>query len=256
LLELGHRVRIHESTARLGGVPVRLLAGNRAIADPAEEIEALLRPGFESGRLHVEFDKTLGGNVFAPNLLAAHAAVLVAVGLWKERSLGAAEGVVGGLDFLEAGGAPVPKRVAVLAGGDSAMDVCVALRARGAAEIYVVYGGPRAALHWHMSEGWFANPGVHAMMNWQPLRYNADSAGKLHSVQLRHTEFETEVALPVNLVVEAMGLEADPGLLSGACVDSPRLYTAGALVNGGASVGLCVAEGLAVADLIHESLLP
>ena len=72
------------------------------------------------------------------------------------------------------------KRVAVLAGGDSAKDACRALEACGALEIYVVFSGPRSELHRHTPESWFSRPGVHAMMNWQPLGYECDGEGREH----------------------------------------------------------------------------
>jgi NADPH-dependent glutamate synthase beta subunit-like oxidoreductase/2,4-dienoyl-CoA reductase-like NADH-dependent reductase (Old Yellow Enzyme family) len=255
LIELGHCVHIHEASTILGGVPARILAKNRSMADPGAEIEALLRPAITTGRLSVRFGQTLGRNVFVPGLLAEHDAVLASVGLWKERSLGMAKGVMGALDLLEQGVAIFPKRVAVLAGGDSAMDACLLLRARGVAEIYVIFGGPRSEMHWHMAESWFASPGVHAMMSWQPRGYETDGSGRLLGVQLRHAEFGLEMVLQVDLVVEAMGLDLSENILPVEAVDKTRFYTAGAMVNGGASVGQCIAEGHSIAELIHKNLL-
>ena len=254
LIELGHCVHIYETAMILGGVPSRVLARNRALADPSAEIEALLRPAIRSGRLTVEFGRTLGKNVFVADLLVEYDAVLVAVGLWKERSLGAVEGVIGALDLLENGLAVIPRRAAVLAGGDSAMDACALLRAQGVGEIYVVFGGPRSQMHWHMGEGWFASPGVHAMMNWQPSGYDINSGGRVSGVRMKHSEFGLEIALPVDLVVEAMGLERAENIVPNGSCDATRFYTAGAMVNGGASVGQCVAEGHMAAETIHKNL--
>ena len=255
LLELGHNIHLHETSDCLGGVASRLLAQNRPIEDPKAEIEALLHPALAADRLKIFFGSTLGKSVTVSELLAAHDSVLLALGLWREQSIGSAIGVLGGLDFLDRWTGPLPKRVVVLAGGDSAMDACRALKARGASQIYVVFRGPRSEMHWHMSESWFANPGVHAMMNWQPLRYETDSSGKLTGVRLRHTEFDSEMLLPADLAIEAMGLKPANDLLAPAGAQTSRLFSAGAMVNGGASVGQCVAEGLAIAETIHRSLL-
>jgi NADPH-dependent glutamate synthase beta subunit-like oxidoreductase len=106
-----------------------------------------------------------------------------------------------------------------------------------------------------MSEGWFANRGVHALMHWQPLGYALAASGRVNGVQMRHTEFLLETVLHVDLVIEAMGLEVVENLLPPTTVHSTPLYTAGAMVNGGASVGQCVAEGISVAEAIHRDLV-
>jgi hypothetical protein len=136
------------------------------------------------------------------------------------------------------------------------MDVCVALRARSALEIYVIFGGARHDMHWHMSESWFASPGVHAMTHWQPLGYKTDVSGTVKGVHIRHAEFGLEVDLPVELVVEAMGLEPADNIVPEEVRGSARLHSTGAMVNGGASIGQCVAEGHAIAETIHRRLVP
>ena len=164
--------------------------------------------------------------------------VIVATGLWQERSLGKARGVIAALDFLGSTDHPVPERVAILAGGDSAMDAARAVQSRGAKEIFIIFGGPRSEMHWHMPESWFATPGMHAMM----------------SVQLRHSELQTGAVLPVSLVIEALELQAADYVRAALAAEGGRIYTAGALVNGGASVSHCVAEGIAIADTIHHDI--
>ena len=136
------------------------------------------------------------------------------------------------------------------------MDAARVTQSRGAKEIFIIFGGPRSAMHWHMPESWFATPGVQAMMHWQPLGYETNQEGHVCAVKLRHSELHTEAKLPVDLVIEAMGLQAPDDLLTAAAsaTSVSRIYTAGALVNGGASVGQCVAEGGAVAAAIHRDI--
>lgn len=255
LLELGHRVQIYEASTALGGVPVRLLSKNRSIPDLSEEIDALLRPGIAAGRLEIFFGKTLGKDISVSRLIEEYDSVLVAVGLWRERSLGTADGVVGALELLERGVPANPKRVAILAGGDSAMDVCRALEACGEIEIYVVFSGPRSELHWHMPESWFSRPGVHAMMSWQPLGYECDAQGRVTGLRLRHSKLGVQVTQPVDLVVEAMGLELSENVRAELAESTGLFHVAGGMVNGGASIGHCIAEGNAAAETIHEKLL-
>jgi len=265
LLELGHTVHLYEQSERLGGVAELVLSLHRSMTSPREEIEAILAPALAADRLRLHFGITLGKDLRLETLLRAnHAAVVVAPGLWQERSLGHAPGVVGALEFLESPECFVPERVAILSGGDSAMDAARAVQSRGAKEIFIVFGGPRSAMHWHLPESWFATPGVQAMMHWQPLGYETGLDGRVCAVRVRHLELQTEAALPVDLVIEAMELQVSDHVKAAlaevpasppAGVESPtRLYQAGALVNGGASVGRCVAEGLAVAESIHRDI--
>jgi NADPH-dependent glutamate synthase beta subunit-like oxidoreductase/2,4-dienoyl-CoA reductase-like NADH-dependent reductase (Old Yellow Enzyme family) len=266
LVELGHAVALFERLMRLGGTPAQVIPASR-LADLQPEIEALLRPAIAAERLRIHTGATLGENLMLDELRAKHDAVLVATGLWQEQSLGRADGVIDALTFLasaKAGqGSPVPARVALLAGGDSAMDAARVLQSSGAREIFVLFGGPRSALHWHMPESWWATPGVHAMMSWQATGYELDASGHVCGVRIRHTELEQECVLAVELVVEAMGLHVADALRSeltglilsaGPRTNVERLYAAGALLNGGASVAHCVAEGLAAAVAIHDDL--
>ena len=256
LVELGHTVHLHEQSDQLGGIPERVLSRHRALASPKAEMDAILAPAIAAARLRLHFGVTLGGNLGLEELRENHDAVLVATGLWQERSLGTTRGVIGALDFLEASEYPVPNRVAILAGGDSAMDAARVAQSRGAEKIFIIFGGPRSAMHWHMPESWFATPGVEAMMNWQPSGYETDPDGQLLGVRICHSELQTENMLRVGLVIEAMGLQASDEVRAALAGVAGRIYTAGALVNGGASVSRCVAEGLGVADAIHRDISP
>jgi NADPH-dependent glutamate synthase beta subunit-like oxidoreductase/2,4-dienoyl-CoA reductase-like NADH-dependent reductase (Old Yellow Enzyme family) len=253
LLELGHAVDLYEQSSRLGGVPERLLASTRGIS-PQPEIDAILAPACAADRLDLHFGEALGHGLVLSDLLESHDAILVATGLWHERSLGHAPSVLDSLTFLESSLPFVPDRVAILAGGDSAMDAARLAQSRGAKEIFIIFGGPRSALHWHMPESWFATTGVQAMMNWQPLGYETESNGRVTIIRLRHTELSIETSLSVGLVIEAFGLEAAPTVSAALAEKSARVYTAGALVNGGASVSQCVADGCAIAATIHRDL--
>jgi NADPH-dependent glutamate synthase beta subunit-like oxidoreductase len=269
LVEFGHTVALFERSNRLGGTPDQVIPASR-LPDLQPEIDALLHPAIAAERLRIHTGTTFGADLTLEHLRTHHDAVLLTTGLWQEQSLGRADGVMDALSFLaqaKSGHAgPLPDRVALLAGGDSAMDAARMLQSSGAQEIYVLFGGPRSALHWHMPESWWATPGVHAMMDWQATGYETDASGHLCGVRIRHTELYQECVLAVGLVIEAMGLQVVdalraaltgvhlPGFGCGPRTNVDRLYAAGALVNGGASVAQCVAEGLAAAAAIHDDL--
>jgi len=240
--------------------------------------------------LELRLRTALGRDVALDELRGQYDAVLLAAGLWQERSLEPAVGVVDALTFLRAdkdGNAmPLPSRVAVLGGGDCAMDAAVTARQLGAEELYVVYSGSFADMHWHLSSTWFKNSGTHCLTLTQPLGYEVDDAGHLRGVRICRTEYGapgeagspirvpgSESLLGVEFVVEAMGLgpsgelksslatlplTAD-GLVRTVAADSSAtelvgVYAAGALVNGGASVAQCIAEGMHAAAEIDRIL--
>lgn len=274
LVEFGHNVALFDSSDRLGGTPARVIPSSR-MPDLRAEVDAALAPAIAARRLELHFNATLGKELSLDRLRADSDAVLVAVGVWQERSLGETPGVVDGLSFLESARRDatytVPERVAILAGGDSAMDAARTVQSRGSKEIFIVFGGPRSAMHWHMPESWFATPGVHAMMNWQPRGFELDANGRACGVRIRHAQLGVESALAADLIIQAMELQVADSVRAALAelqlapdgrvlVDTEhrtsmeRVFAAGGLVNGGASVGQCVAEGVAAADAIHRSL--
>ena len=274
LLEFGHDVEIFEQSDQLGGTPQRVISGSRA-PDFRPEIGAILEPARLTGRLRLNFGRSFGEDLGFDEVRSGSDAVLLAVGVWQERSLGKAGGAIPGLEFLESVKRgrmeSVPNRVALLTGGDSAMDAAVEIQQLGAHRIFIVFAGPRSEMHWHMSEEWFQTPGVETRFLCQPLGYEADESGVLIGLRFRNRESGIEELLPVDLVIETMGLEvADP--VRAALRDLPQdvagrikvtetfrtrmegVYAAGGLVNGGASVGQCVEEGMKAAEAIHSDL--
>ena len=240
---------LFEQSDRLGGVPERVLAQHRGIRARRRKSRRCFsrrsRPDACTSTSAPRSGRTFG----CEDLLADHDAVLLAAGLWQERSLGSAHGVLGALAFSNRPSDPVPARVAILAGGDAAMDAARAAQNRGAKEIFIVFGGPRSALHWHLPESWFATPGVQAMMNWQPLGYEQDARALVRACGLRHAELQSRNRAAVDLVIEAMELQVAGHLRevlasrASACLHRRRAGRTAALPS-----SHCVAEGLAAAE--------
>lgn len=278
LLESGHEVDLYERSETLGGVPELVVPSTR-LPSLLPEIQALLNPALEMNRLRIHCGTSLGKNIDLDTLCSRADAVLLAAGLWQERKFTGdenVEGVIDALAFLEGAKrgeiTEVPPRVAILAGGDCAMDAARTADLLGAQDIFIVFEGPRSEMHWHMKDDWFAQAGHHALMHCRPLGFRSDYHSKLQGLRVRHTELGKDGELAAGLVIEAMGLEIDHslrGALTGieinnyglvAVSDGSRtsragVHAAGALVNGGASVARCVAEGMAAADVMHAELL-
>ena len=94
----------------------------------------------------------VGTDVTLDTLRENNDAVLVAVGAWKSTAIGCEgdklEGVLGGIDMLREvnlGGRPdLGKNVAVVGGGNVAMDACRTAVRLGAENVYVIYRRTRA----------------------------------------------------------------------------------------------------------------
>jgi NADPH-dependent glutamate synthase beta subunit-like oxidoreductase/2,4-dienoyl-CoA reductase-like NADH-dependent reductase (Old Yellow Enzyme family) len=279
LLELGHQVVLFERSSRLGGTPEQVIRSSRFTGAHAEA-QALLMPALRQARLVIKYGVELGRNMTLEEMLRGHDALFLAAGVWGEKSLGVAKGVVAGLDFLSQAKAgslkTLPERVILLAGGDSAMDSARVALEQGARELLIVYAGPLSEMHWHMDDSWFRTEGVHFLTMTQPLGYCVDADGHVTGLRIRRyldgSQEEASMAesmLASTLIIEAMGLGLEASLASAlqgcsfteeallkttegtslAC-GLPGLFAGGGVINGGASVSQCVAEGMRAANEI------
>ena len=144
----GHGVTVFDMMPEMGGmlrygIPEYRLP--KAVL--AAEVASIAKLGVEmKNNVKVGTDITLEG------LKAEYDAVLVAVGAWKSTGVGCEgdklDGVLGGIDVLREvnlGGRPnLGKNVAVVGGGNVAMDACRTSVRLGAENVYVIYRRTRA----------------------------------------------------------------------------------------------------------------
>jgi len=291
LLERGHEVTIVEKSDRLGGTPDGIIPTAR-YGSAAEEIDAILAPAYAARRLHVEFGQSLGVDVALADLHSRFDAVLLAFGLPRSTSLGQAKGAVDALSFLADAKhgrlTAMPKRVAVLGGGNTAMDAAVTAMNLGAQDVFVVYRRSFAEMPaWPEEREGFLSRGGQLLILSQPLDYVTDAEGRLIGLRVARTELgepdasgrrrpvvvpQSEWVLNVEMVIEAIGQEV-PAALRGALdgIDLNRagrvataaqsaatslagVYAAGDLVNGGSTAVQGVAEGMRAAREIDAML--
>ena len=135
-------------------------------------------------------------------------------------------------------------------------------------------------MHWHMDDAWFRTEGVHFLTMTQPLGYRVDADGQVTGLRIRRclgdsleaTE-TTETILSSTFIIEAMGLGLETSLTSAlpgcsftdeglvkttegaslAC-GLPGVFAGGGVINGGASVSQCVAEGMRAGREIDQFL--
>ena len=144
----GHAVTVLDMMPEMGGmlrygIPEYRLP--KAVL--AAEVAAIAALGVE-----LKNNVKVGKDVTLESLRGDYDAVLVAVGAWKSTSIGCEgdklEGVLGGIDMLREvnlGGRPdLGKNVAVVGGGNVAMDACRTAVRLGAENVYVIYRRTRA----------------------------------------------------------------------------------------------------------------
>nr|MBQ8245351.1 FAD-dependent oxidoreductase [Oscillospiraceae bacterium] len=144
----GHGVTVFDMMPEMGGmlrygIPEYRLP-KAVLAAEVKQIEAL--------GVTMKNNVKIGADVTLDALRAEFDAVLVAVGAWKSTGVGCEgdklDGVKGGIDVLREvnlGGRPdLGKNVAVVGGGNVAMDACRTAVRLGAENVYVIYRRTRA----------------------------------------------------------------------------------------------------------------
>ncbi len=291
LLEHGHQVTIFERGDRLGGAPDSLIPCER-YESIAEEIDAILKPAQTVGRVEIRLNCALGRDFSLRHARSQYDAVLLGLGLDKSESLATADGVVDALGFLRdvkrGKIASLAGRVAVLGGGNTAVDAAVTARQLGAEDVFVVYRRSLAEMPaWPEEQQRLRQANCHLLILTQPLSYETDGKGQVMGLRVARTELGepdasgrraprvipgSEHVLPVDRVVEAIGqgvpdhlqnvLEGIDFTRHGLVATRPDsqatslegVFAAGDLVNGGTTVVQGVAEGMKAADEIHAWL--
>jgi len=225
--------------------------------------------------------------------------VLIAVGLSESTTLGDPStllrvGVVDALTFLrqakDGSLTSTPDKVAVLGGGNTAMDAAVIARKLGTTDVYLVYRRSFGEmLAWPKERDEALESGVHFMLLMQPVGYETNRDGKLTGLRVQRTELgvpdesgrrrpvpvpDSESVLDVGLVVEALGQSVSDALrealeshgvaftqrglletVSGSSATSLEgVFAAGDLVNGGTTAVQGISEGMQAAEEIDRYL--
>ena len=143
LRQMGHAVTIFEAMPKAGGmlrygIPEYRLP--KAVLD--EEILTIQKMGVE-----IITDTKIGTDIPFETVKADFDAVLLGIGAWISTGVGCkgedAEGVIGGIDFLRKvvrnEEIELGEKVAIVGGGNTAMDACRTAVRLGAKEVYNIY---------------------------------------------------------------------------------------------------------------------
>lgn len=141
LAKSGVDVTIYEKYDQLGGILVHGIPDFRL---PREIIKDSISKILELG-INVEYNQELGKNITLNELKKKFDAIFLSVGANKSSKMGVdgedLEGVYGGNELLEYANYPdfTNKIVAVVGGGNVAMDCCRTIKRMGAKEVKVIY---------------------------------------------------------------------------------------------------------------------
>ena len=139
----GHRVTIVDAMPQMGGM---LRYGIPEYRLPKKVLDAEIEEIASLG-VKMQNNYRIGVDASFEEFKSQYDAVVVAIGAWSSMPVGCPgeelEGVMGGIEFLQkvAQGQPVEigDKVAVVGGGNTAMDACRTAVRLGAKEVYVVY---------------------------------------------------------------------------------------------------------------------
>ena len=294
LLGYGHRVVIFDRRSEPGGIIRESIPGYRIATSALEaEIAAVLNGYAE--RLEWRMGRTLGADYDLDDLFGdGFDSVFVAIGLPEGMPLQNTErpkvGVEDALCFLRrikmAADLIVPERVAVLGGGNTAMDAATTAARAGARDVYLIYRRSFAEMPaWPTERDEAIAAGVHFLVLTQPINY-VIAGGRLVGIRVARTVLgdldasgrrrplvvpNSESVIEVDLVIEAIGQRAPEDLAAAlpgvrfspnglievdpetGATSRPRVYAGGDIVNGGTTAAQAVAEGLRAARAIHNA---
>jgi NADPH-dependent glutamate synthase beta subunit-like oxidoreductase/2,4-dienoyl-CoA reductase-like NADH-dependent reductase (Old Yellow Enzyme family) len=292
LIQKGYVVHLYDISGTLGGLPVLAIPDRRLNTSECEsEIKALFSDVL-GDRLVFHGKEGLTAEYTLDQFVKAYNAVFLSMGLGASYPLTEPQpdGVVDAVTFLKrckAGDRYIVPRVAVLGGGNTAVDAAVEAVLCGAQDVYLVYRRSFAEMPaWPMVRNEAQNLGVQFLLLTQPLGYEVGTDGKLRGLWITRTRLgepdesgrrrpilthDRENLLEVDMVIEALGQRLPLGiehLLPGIeftddrlikvdehCRTSrPGVYAGGDVVRGGATVVQAVADGVCAAEAIASDL--
>ncbi len=256
LARLGHEVTVHDARAKAGGLNEYGIAAYKVIDDFAQqELDFILAVG----GIALELNRALGADLSLAGLRRDYDAVFLATGQAGVKALEiegeTLEGVRPAIDYIaelrqaeDLATLPVGRKVVVIGGGNTAIDIAVQTKRLGAEDVTICYrrGPEEMGATWHEQE--VAQTSGVGIKHWvRPVRLHGAN-GHVSGIELEYTEpgdggrltgTGDTTTLPADTVFTAIGqiLIADP------------------LIDG-SSEPLDVREGRIVVDEALQTSLP
>jgi dihydropyrimidine dehydrogenase (NAD+) subunit PreT len=234
LATLGHQVTVFEARPKLGGLNEYGVAAYKVAGGIAQhEVDYLLAVG----NIDVQTGKVLGRDIALAHLRRDHDAVFLGIGLAGVNGLGIEDGGIAGvhdaIKYIEVlrqakdlSALPVGRRIVVIGGGMTAIDIACQTKRLGAEDVTIVYrrGGEQMGAS-HKEQDWAQVNGVRIRHWSKPVRLvTANSA--LTGIEFEYTKADAggrvagtgeKFALEADMVFKAIGqaLVPDPLVAGG-----------------------------------------
>ncbi len=294
LLEAGHTVTIFDKSKNFGGMIESVIPPDRQCGSLRHELSAVFAD-IPKGRMSLQLGHELTPEYSLDTIMAqGFDAAFIGLGLPDIVSISRGDklyGLYNAIDFLfaakESTGLELTgKRVAVIGGGNTAIDAAITAKILGADDVYVIYRlSFKEMPAWSKERDQAIEKGVHFLILTMPLRYRSNNGiltgirlcptrlGKPDETGRRRPELVESSAydLDMDVVVEAIGqkspqqiqqmlpgVELKNGLIrtNDDTLTTSRLgvFAGGDIVRGPSTVVSAVADGMQAAKQIHQFL--
>lgn len=292
LANLGYKVIVYERRPMAGGMVVHGIAPYKQVVDPIPaEVDRIRRMGVE-----FRYEVEVGRDITPAQLRERHLAVFLAVGMGPDVSADLPGedllGVWDSLDFIDRIKTPgsagrrlhTPDRLAVIGGGNTAVDVAREAIRLGVREVVMLYRRQEEQMPAYRHEVAAAKrEGVRLVCQAAPVEFigqgrvlgvrcirmrmgEPDGSGRPRPVPIPGSEFVVDA----DMVVKAIGQQSLTGLFKAFWLEvvrggsvkidgdmrtsEPWCFAGGDCINGGATVVEAVRDGKAAAMAIHRAI--
>ncbi len=291
LLEAGHEVTVFDKNKSPGGMVASAIPADRIGTALSNEVKAIF-DGVPAQRLKIESGKELNPKFTLESVMAkGFDACFIGLGLSKAISSTdeRADGIWDAIEFLSIAKKENPdlggKRVAVVGGGNTAMDAACTAKRLGAKDVYVLYRRSFEEMPaWPAERQRAMDAGVHFLILSQQLQYGICD-GKLAAIKVCPTELaepdksgrrkpvalkDRAYTLDFDIVVEAIGQQTPENIgkiLHGIDMadglikinerfqtSRPNVFAGGDIVRGASTVVAVVTDGMKAAEQINHFL--